>query len=42
MLDPQTHINKIDRFLKSYILLDLLDQMIDYILKTDQIYSTTS
>lgn len=42
MLDLQIYINRIDEFLKSYILPDLLDQITDYITKIDQIYRATS
>lgn len=42
ILDPKTCINRIDRFFKSYILPDLLDQIIDYITKVDQIYLAIS
>ena len=42
MLDPQNCINRIDRFLKSHILPDLPDRMMDYVTKADQIYLATS
>ncbi len=42
MLDPQNCINGIDRFLKSHILPDLPDRMMDYVTKADQIYLATS
>lgn len=42
MLNPQTHINGIDGFLKSHILPDLPNRMIDYISKADQIYLAAS
>ncbi len=42
MLDPQTCINGIDRFLKSHILPDLPDRVMDYFTKADEIYLATS
>lgn len=38
ILDLQTYINEIDKFLKSYILLDLLYWISDCIIKTDELY----
>lgn len=42
MLDPQTCINGINGFLKSHLLPDLPDRMMDYVTKADQIYLATS
>lgn len=38
----QIYINKIVRFLKSYILPDLPNQITNYVIKTDLIYLITS
>lgn len=42
MLNLKTYINKIDGFVKSHILPDLPNEMIDYVSKADQIYLATS
>lgn len=42
ILDLQTNINGINRFVQSHILLDLPDWIMDYVSKTNQIYLATS
>ena len=42
ILDFETCIIKIDRFVKFYILLDLSDWIIDYIIKVNQIFLAIS